>query len=387
MLNSYKGHLLENNWEKASVGVCFDGASVMMGKLGGVAKKIKDCVEAAGGSCVAVHAVAHVTQICNGDAFKEVVYYQEWRETTQELYVEYNGSGKRRFGLEVHANELDATLLKLTSSHGIRWAAAQERTIKAVITDLPVIVVDLEKRAKSEHGLELTQLTPSNVFYGKQFWQKFDTSPTRWKATVTNIIFSDSNAASDKFVVSYSDKTTIEMSKAELVDMLTDEKKSKLMDDPRWCLRKKVTKYLYVAFSCFMLDVHNILSILSRTFQSNKLVIFDVPRNINKALRSLDKLRQTPGDTEASFNAAVAKDSDADVWGGTCRLYDGEEGRKQMKVLRIQVIDGLQKHLTSRFEKVLDNETFKNLSVFHTKHWPPKDVLKESYIKEVRLYK
>ena len=45
---------------------------------------------------------AHVEQLALGSAFSEVSYYEEWRGTVdcaQEVYVYYNGSGKKRFGL------------------------------------------------------------------------------------------------------------------------------------------------------------------------------------------------------------------------------------------------------------------------------------------------
>ena len=88
----------------------------------------------------------------------------------QAVYMNYNLSGKKRFGLEEVANELDSALLKLQGSHGIRWAAAQAKTLKALIVDLPVVVVDLERTAKAQLGLSLSQLTPSVNFIGKTFW-------------------------------------------------------------------------------------------------------------------------------------------------------------------------------------------------------------------------
>ena len=44
----------------------------------------------------------------------------------------------------------------------------------------------------------------------------------------------------------------------------------------------------------------------------------------------------------------------------------------------------MKAHIQSRFGKVLENEIFQNLSVFDTKHWPSKDVLKESYVDEMK---
>ena len=41
-----------------------------------------------------------------------------------------------------------------------------------------------------------------------------------------------------------------------------------------------------------MLDVHNQLGILSKSYQSNSLVIFDISKNLNRTLRALDKLKK-----------------------------------------------------------------------------------------------
>ena len=160
-LNVYEGLLFKSDWKEASVGVSFDGASVMMGSQNGVVKLLKDDVKSH--PLIGVHGVAHVEQLAMADSFKEVDYYDEWRMSVQEVYVYYNGSGKKRFGLEIVANELDASLLKLKGSHGIRWAAAQARTLEALMKDLHVIVLDLEVTAKGQSGLTLTQLTPSTL--------------------------------------------------------------------------------------------------------------------------------------------------------------------------------------------------------------------------------
>ena len=146
-LNVHQGFLLDSDWKKATVGWSFDGASVMLGSQNGAAAKLKAMIK---GYCAAIHGVAHVEQLGNADAFKEVDYYEEWKEIMQEVYNYYHKSGKKRHGLEAIGRELLEDVLKLSGSHGIRWAAAQLRTISALINDLPSIAVDLEKTAKSE---------------------------------------------------------------------------------------------------------------------------------------------------------------------------------------------------------------------------------------------
>ena len=52
-LDSFPGFLLNSNWKDATVGVCFDGASVMLGTQNGVAARLKRQIN---GYAAAIHA-------------------------------------------------------------------------------------------------------------------------------------------------------------------------------------------------------------------------------------------------------------------------------------------------------------------------------------------
>ena len=162
--------ILFGDWRKALVAVSFDGASVMLGAQNGVAAKL----QAQAPQMIITHAGAHVTQLAMGDALSHVEYYSEWRRIVQEVYVYYRLSGKKAFGLSEVAASLDVDLLVLKGSHGIRWAAADERAVKALLQDLPAIVVDLEVTVKRELGMTFDMLTPSENFLQKKFDQRFD---------------------------------------------------------------------------------------------------------------------------------------------------------------------------------------------------------------------
>jgi hypothetical protein len=138
------------------------------------------------------------------------------------VYIHYHRSGKKRHGLEVIANTLGESLLKIGGTHGIRWAASQARTIKAVMTDLPTVVADLELTAKDELGVLFSLLTPSNNFIGKSFMQKWEGYRNMFKAVVRKLILSiDGISANDSFELFYSDGKKMTMPKAELVAALT----------------------------------------------------------------------------------------------------------------------------------------------------------------------
>ena len=103
-----------------------------------------------------------------------------------------------------------------------------------------------------------------------------------------------------------------------------------------------------------MLDVHAQLAILSKGYQANGLIVFDISKHLNRTLRELEKLKSKPGTSEQAFWDEVAKNQNADAL-GTCQLFDGEEGRKLFKEDREAILDGLAEHLTTRFKAVLDN--------------------------------
>ena len=386
-LNKIDGFIFMNDWKKALIAASFDGASVMLGANGGVGKKLMDMTE---NMKIVIHAAAHVTQLGNADAFSLNDYYvNEWRPTVQEVYVEYAHSGKKRFGLEEIAVELGEHLLKLTGSHGIRWAAAQANTTKALLQDLPSVVADLEYRAKTALGLHYTQLTPSSSFLRKTFFDTFENDQgkrSRWKCTVKSFTPStDGIAANDTFTIGFSNKTVMPMSKAELVAKLTDAEKSGLAEDSRWLLRQKVVLFRFAAFTAFMLDVHEQLSILSRSYQSNTLVVFDISRNLNISLSKLTKLKTKPGEHESTFLEAVAENHNAHCL-RTCQLELEEGCKEAFKEDRIAICDGLCEQLKERFQKVLDNPLLKAMAVFDHKKWPRNnDILRESWHDEITL--
>ena len=187
-------------------------------------------------------------------------------------------------------------------------------------------------------------------------WQSFEAS-------------ADGIAANDEFTLIYSDRTTMTMPKAELIAKLTsDADEERLNSDPRWQLRSKLVKWRFPAFSHFMLDVHEQLAILSKSFQSNSLIVYDIARNVNKTLKALQKLEK-PGVEEASFWAEVKKDNEADVL-RTCQLFEGSSGRESLKEDRKQTLSALNDHLIERYQKVLDDPVLLALTTFDHTKWP-----------------
>ena len=84
----------------------------------------------------------------------------------------------------------------------------------------------------------------------------------------------------------------------------------------------------------------------------------------------LNNLKESPGKAERAFLEEVAKDEDADMYKGTCQLYEGDGGRQLMKRYRIEIIESLEKHLTNRFQKVLDHPVLNAMAMFNHAKWP-----------------
>ena len=236
---------------------------------------------------------------------------------------------------------------------------------------MPTVQAELELTAKAAIGVEFTLLTPSNNFIGKFFMQKWEGYRNKFKATVKDVIpSSDGISATDSFRLHHNDRTTSVMPKPELVAALTsDAEEERLVSNPSWVLRSKLIGFRFVAFSSFMLDVHDQLGILSKSFQSNSLLIFDVPANINKTLRALKKLKETPGPNERQFWVEVRKIDGADMF-HSAQLTDGVDGRTHFKSDRLQVLQSLDDHLIKRYQKVLDNNVLQSMSVFDQRFWP-----------------
>ena len=166
----------------------------------------------------------------------------------------------------------------------------------------------------------------------------------------------------------------MEMPKAELISkLISDEEDERLMADSRWQLRAKLVDWRFVAFSHFMLDVHDQLAIISKSFQSNSLIVYDISRNINKTLKQLKKLSEGKGSTEASFWAEVKEttSSGRDML-RTCQLVDGTTGREALKIDRKQVLNALDAHLIERYQKVLNDPVLLALTSFDHTRWPRK---------------
>eukprot|EP00966_Prymnesium_polylepis_P083793 1940396-Prymnesium_polylepis.1 len=334
----------------------------MSGDKNGVAAKIKELAP----HHISIHAVAHVHQLALGDAFALVDYYADWRAIMLEVYVYYNGSDRERARC--------THLLKIKGTHGIRWASSLESAVKALVTDVQIIAADLELTAKSELGIELTVLSPSDSFLRKTFKQKWDADQpggraTYWKALVGSVVEPRADvAANDEFKIVYRDQTSMTMKTSELLTHISEGDET-LQKQPQLELRSKLVQFRFIGYSCFMLDVYSELAILSKSFQSNSLILSDISKNVVKCTRSLKKLIDSPGSKEMWFRTECEKDEGANCL-DTCRLELSEDDEQKLQEDRKSTIDALTSHLQQRYTKVLDNPILQAFAVFDHRHRP-----------------
>lgn len=357
--------LHNGEWCSALVGASFDGASVMLGKNRGLAAKMQDVAPCA----VFLHAAAHVVQLATGEAFKVVEYVEEWRRIVQDVYCHYNQSGKKKFGLEEVAKALDITdLLKVQGTHGIRWVASQRSTITALMRDLRAIIVDLELTAKRACGCEFTTLSDPASFLWKK--TKFDFEGMGSYTGQVRNFNKGSNATLDSFDVYFTnDRTTVQYSRAEVVLAFTDEARNGLAQHDCWILMTKLQQFRFVSFTQFMLDVHDPLSQMSKSFQKKSGIISDIVDCLAEAIEQFDALLEKPGKHESAFIEAVADDN---VFCGTV-LQGREASQEDLETDKKALLNALKVDSKARFLDVLENPVLKWFAIFDHRSWPPSD--------------
>jgi hypothetical protein len=127
---------------KKLVGLGTDGASTMLGERTGLKARMRNDLS----DIVAVHCVAHNLQLAIGDVCKEVVYLgANFQPTIVNICKFYSASPRREEQLSALSKILDECFLKIPVVHGVRWAASEASTLKAIIKDWVSLVTHLEE--------------------------------------------------------------------------------------------------------------------------------------------------------------------------------------------------------------------------------------------------
>jgi len=123
-----------------------DGASVMTGRLSGVAVRLTHHNP----RMIAVHCVNHRLALAAAHASDSVPYLQQFKSILQTLFFFYQNSAVRMASLHAIQEILDDPQIKCKLAKDVRWLS-HDNAIKAVIRTLPSILVSLDREA-SENG-------------------------------------------------------------------------------------------------------------------------------------------------------------------------------------------------------------------------------------------
>lgn len=156
-------------WEhlkKALVAVCFDGASVMMGKHKGLGRLFQGAFP----HIYVFHAVAHRLELAFKSATSNCGFMKDMERITsimKDIANEYRNSPQlwqkyERFVEDV----LDKKPLRFVRMHGVRWMAAQHRIVRVFFTNWPSLVCELLGRGNDAVGISLNMGSETSEFIG-----------------------------------------------------------------------------------------------------------------------------------------------------------------------------------------------------------------------------
>lgn len=127
----FNDQYLRENW----VSFVSDGASVLLGKKNGVAKRLKDLYPL----IFSWHCLNHRLELAVHDSIKDIGALNHFKSFIDSLYVLYNASPKNQNELRNVCNELDILFLKLGRVLDVRWVASSWRAINVVWKTFPAL--------------------------------------------------------------------------------------------------------------------------------------------------------------------------------------------------------------------------------------------------------
>lgn len=117
------------------VGVCSDGASVMLGKNSGVLIRLKEMFP----NIVLWHCMCHRIELAVGDAVKSVTQINHVKSFLDKLYKVFSQSPKAQRELESCASSVGTELLKIGKVLDVRWAASSYNSLNAIWRSYPAL--------------------------------------------------------------------------------------------------------------------------------------------------------------------------------------------------------------------------------------------------------
>eukprot|EP00731_Ephydatia_muelleri_P030129 Em0021g652a len=116
-----------------------DGCAVMVGRVSGVASRLKVRQP----RLVSVHCINHRLALAAAHAADNIPYLKRFKETVQSLFLFYHNSAVRMAGLHAIQEILNDPIIKLKQAKHVRWLS-YDAAIGSVLRTLPSIIVSLE---------------------------------------------------------------------------------------------------------------------------------------------------------------------------------------------------------------------------------------------------
>ncbi|XP_068115059.1 E3 SUMO-protein ligase KIAA1586 homolog [Hyperolius riggenbachi] len=117
------------------IGVCSDGASVMLGRKSGVLERLR----AKYPMIVKWHCLCHRLELCIADTVDAIPGLHHVTSFFEKLYSVYHQSPKNLSELSKCAKELEMQILKIGKVFTVRWVASSQRAIRAVWESYPAL--------------------------------------------------------------------------------------------------------------------------------------------------------------------------------------------------------------------------------------------------------
>ncbi|XP_071947384.1 zinc finger protein 862-like [Antedon mediterranea] len=143
--------------KKQLVGYCADGASVNMGRVNGVAARLKRDVPVPW--MVVIHCASHRLELAIKDAFKGVSGIDMVIDMLQSIYYLYEKSSKRLRELRVIGEVMEEAVLKPCKANGTRWIQHKARACSALIQNYQAIVAHLEAQGADNSDVPAAEKT------------------------------------------------------------------------------------------------------------------------------------------------------------------------------------------------------------------------------------
>ncbi|XP_071964144.1 zinc finger protein 862-like [Antedon mediterranea] len=137
-------------WESKVICANFDGASVMMGDVNGVAGRLKRRIP----HIVILHCVAHKLELAVLDAIKKLPFLLEFEETIKSVFKMYYYSPKKRRELKEIGRLIEEKVAHFSGLKSTRWVPSRLRSLKAIETNYAATIMHLENMSTSQRGEE-----------------------------------------------------------------------------------------------------------------------------------------------------------------------------------------------------------------------------------------